>query len=64
MQISDVRITVLKKLQTDEVFKQYAVDGMTPTCNLLKDGAEFVSRRICRCRRGSAAGPGPTSRGT
>jgi uncharacterized repeat protein (TIGR04076 family) len=46
MQISDVRITVLKKLQTGEVFEQYAVDGMTPTCNLLKDGAEFVSRRM------------------
>jgi len=44
MQFSDVKITVAKKLQTHEVFKEYADAQMQPTCTVVKEGKEYVSK--------------------
>jgi uncharacterized repeat protein (TIGR04076 family) len=48
LSFSDVKITVLKKLKTDEVFEKYAnkSGGMTPECTAMKDGVEYVSKRM------------------
>jgi uncharacterized repeat protein (TIGR04076 family) len=41
---SDVRITVLKKLRTGDVFEKYASKEMTPECTIMKDGKEYLSK--------------------
>lgn len=44
MKFSDVKITVAKKLPTHEVFKEYADVEMQPTCNVIQDGKEYISK--------------------
>ena len=46
MKRSDVRITVLKKLRTGEVFDGYASATAAPECAAVKEGAEYVSKGI------------------
>jgi uncharacterized repeat protein (TIGR04076 family) len=41
---SDVRITVLKKLNTGDVFEKYASKDMTSECTVMKSGKEYMSR--------------------
>ncbi len=40
----DVRITVLKKVKTGEVFDKYAAGSMTPECTLMKEGKDYISK--------------------
>ncbi len=41
---SDIRITVLKKLRTGEVFEKYAAGAMTPECTSMIEGKEYLSK--------------------
>jgi uncharacterized repeat protein (TIGR04076 family) len=41
----DVKITVLKKTQTHEIFDEYADPGFKPICNVVQDGKEYISHR-------------------
>lgn len=43
--VHDVKITVLKRTETGEIFKQYA-GKMTPQCDGVKDGGEYISRKL------------------
>ena len=43
-EMADVRITVIKKLKTDEVFKMYARDGMPKECGTMKEGVEYITK--------------------
>lgn len=38
-----MKITVVKKLETGEVFKEFAGGDMTPTCPRVEVGQEFIS---------------------
>jgi len=40
----DVRITVLKKLRTGDVFDKYASAEMTPECSIMKDEMIYLSK--------------------
>lgn len=44
MSFSDVKITVLKKLETGEVFKEYAGKGVEPVCPMVPLGQEYISK--------------------
>jgi uncharacterized repeat protein (TIGR04076 family) len=46
MSFHDVKITVLKNMKTNEVFEKYAAGNMTPECNVVKSGVEYVSARM------------------
>ena len=46
MEFHDVKITVIKKLATDEVFDEYAVEDAQPSCPGTKVGDEFVSKNM------------------
>ena len=46
MSFSDVKITVLKKISTGEVFDEYAVEGANPSCPLVNVGEEYVSKNM------------------
>jgi len=46
MSFSNVKITVLKKLDTGEVFKTYAGKDTEPACPLAPVGKEYVSEKI------------------
>jgi len=42
--MSKVKITVLKKLKTDEVFEEYAVETMEPECSRIGPiGKEYIT---------------------
>jgi len=41
---SDVRITVLKKLGTGDVFEKYASKDVTPECTVMKSDKEYMSK--------------------
>jgi uncharacterized repeat protein (TIGR04076 family) len=41
---TDVKITVLKKLATGEVFQEFASGEMTPACDAVQDGREYISK--------------------
>ena len=40
----DVRITVLKKLKTGDVFEKYASSEMTPECTAMKEEKVYMSK--------------------
>ena len=44
MKFSDVKITVLKRIPTSEIFREYAVEDMQPSCNAMPEGKEFTSK--------------------
>jgi uncharacterized repeat protein (TIGR04076 family) len=44
MKFSDVKITIAKKLLTHEIFKEYADVEMQPTCNVMQDEKEYISK--------------------
>lgn len=44
MKRSDVRITVLKKLRTGDVFDGYASASAALECAAVKEGAEYISK--------------------
>jgi len=44
MPISDVRITVIKKLSNPDVHGRHAVKGIPASCDTVEVGMEFVSR--------------------
>ena len=46
MEFSDVKITVIKKLETGDVFKEYASIEAPPTCSAVKMGDEYVSKEM------------------
>jgi uncharacterized repeat protein (TIGR04076 family) len=46
MEIHDVKITVLKRTKTNEIFDQYAVGEMVPQCDAVKEGVEYLSKGI------------------
>ena len=46
MEFSDVKITVIKKLETDEIFEEYAKDEAKPSCSAVRLGDEFISRNM------------------
>jgi len=46
MEFSDVKITVLKKLETGEIFEEFAVEGAKNSCPLVKVGEEYVSKNM------------------
>lgn len=46
MSFRDVKITVLKKLETGEVFEEYAGELAKPSCAAVKVGDDFVSKNI------------------
>jgi uncharacterized repeat protein (TIGR04076 family) len=43
MEMRDVKITVLKRLETGDVVKEYGTDAVAPLCNRHMDGEEFLS---------------------
>ena len=42
----DVKITVLKKIRTDEIFEEYASEIAEPVCPSVKEGVEYVSKNM------------------
>jgi len=46
MEFSDVKITVLKKLETGEIFEEFAVEGAKTSCPLVRVGEEYVSKNM------------------
>ena len=44
--MNDVKITVLKKLNTGEVFDEYAAESSTLECSAVSEGVEYVSSRM------------------
>jgi uncharacterized repeat protein (TIGR04076 family) len=42
----DVRITVLKKIETGEIFKEHAVEGASASCPIVSVGEEYVSKNV------------------
>jgi uncharacterized repeat protein (TIGR04076 family) len=46
MSFSDVKITVIKKLKTDEIFEEFATENAQPYCPAVKVGDEFVSNDL------------------
>ena len=38
MEFSDVKITVIKKLATDEIFEEYAKEEAKPSCSAVRLG--------------------------
>lgn len=44
MEFSDVKITVLKKLKTGDILKEYGVREIEAECPYVKQGHEYVSR--------------------
>ena len=44
MKFSDVKITMAKKLQTYEAFKEYVDAEMQSTYTVMKDGEEYLSK--------------------
>jgi uncharacterized repeat protein (TIGR04076 family) len=46
MSFREVKITVIKKLETDEVFEEYAGDNAKPSCPAVDVGDEFVSKNM------------------
>lgn len=46
MSFSEVKITVLKKLSTGEIFDEYAVKGADSSCPLVNLGEEYVSKNM------------------
>ena len=42
----DVKITVLKKIRTDEVFEKYASEIAESVCPSVKEGVEYVSKNM------------------
>jgi len=46
LEIKDVRITVVKKLQVGELFKKFAVDEVVEPCDQVKVGQEWISKGI------------------
>lgn len=43
---SDVKITVLKRLELEDIWKKYKKPDYQPLCPLVKDGQEFVSKNL------------------
>jgi uncharacterized repeat protein (TIGR04076 family) len=46
MSFRDVNITVIKKLETGEIFEEYAGEQAKPSCDAVKVGDEFVSKNM------------------
>ena len=46
MKFSDIKITVIKKLETDEIFEEYAAEEAKPSCDAVKLGDEFISKNM------------------
>jgi uncharacterized repeat protein (TIGR04076 family) len=46
MEFRDVKITVIKKLETGKIFEEYAVEEAQPRCNAVKEGDVFISREM------------------
>lgn len=46
MEFSDVKITVLKKLETGEIFEEFAVEGAKNSCPRVRVGEEYVSKNM------------------
>jgi uncharacterized repeat protein (TIGR04076 family) len=46
MEFSDIKITVVKKVETGEIHEEFAVEGAESVCPLVKLGAEFVSKNM------------------
>ena len=44
--MADVKITVIKKLMTDEVFKEYARENMPEECTTMKEDVDYISKRM------------------
>jgi uncharacterized repeat protein (TIGR04076 family) len=44
LKFSDVRITVLKRVPTNEIFREYAAEDMQSSCNAMPEGKEFTSK--------------------
>ena len=42
----DVKITVLKKIRTDEIFEEYASEIAKSVCPSVKEGVEYVSKNM------------------
>ena len=46
MEFSDVKITVIKKLETGDIFEEYAAEEAQATCDAVRLGDEFVSKAM------------------
>jgi uncharacterized repeat protein (TIGR04076 family) len=46
MEFSNVKITVVKKVENDEIHEEFAAEGAEPVCPLVELGAEFVSKNM------------------
>ena len=46
MEFSDVKITVIKKLETGDIFEEYATKEAQPACDAVRLGEEFVSKAM------------------
>jgi len=46
MEFSDVKITVLKKLETGDIFEEYAAEEAQSTCDAVRLGDEFISKAM------------------
>ncbi|MGD2200623.1 MAG: TIGR04076 family protein [Candidatus Bathyarchaeota archaeon] len=46
MEFSDVKITVIKKIETGEIFEEYAVEDAEASCPAIKLGDEYVSKSM------------------
>lgn len=43
---ADIRITVLKKLRNDDVFRAYAAEGVHPVCRRYREGQFFLCKNV------------------
>ncbi len=46
MEFSDVKITVIKKLETGDIFEEYATEKAQAACDAVRLGDEFTSKAM------------------
>ena len=46
MDFNDVKISIVKKLKTDEIFQKYASDEAESICPAVQIGDEFISKSM------------------
>lgn len=46
MEISDVKITVMKQVEIGELFSEYAINEVNPLCDQVEVGQEWISKGI------------------
>ncbi|MGD2142748.1 MAG: TIGR04076 family protein [Candidatus Bathyarchaeota archaeon] len=46
MEFNDVKITILKKLETGDIFEEHAVEEAQPSCPAVQVGNEYVSTNM------------------